>query len=89
MAEALCIGGMDARLAEDGIVIAPFVRGIISEVFVIVVTVLMIASEVAVPVSCATVVRTGAMIDVLTGMVFSAVTVFVNVNVSSGVYTNT
>ena len=42
--------------------------------FVIMAIVLMIASEVAVPVSYATFVRTGAMIDVLTGMVFSVVT---------------
>ena len=60
---------MDARLAEDGIVIATFVRGIISEVFVVVVTVLMIASEVAVSVSCATVVRAGVMIEALEGTV--------------------
>ena len=40
-----------------------------------VVIAVMIASEVCVPVSCATVVRADTMIDVLTGMVFSVLTV--------------
>ena len=39
----------------------------------IVVIAVMIASEVGVPVSCATVVRADTMIDVLTGMVFTVV----------------
>ena len=94
LAEALCIDSMNVCFAEGMILppswgLADFGIDTFIKAFVIVVIVVMIALEVGVSVPCATVVRADTMIDVLTGMVFSAVAVFVNVNVSSGVYTNT
>ena len=65
---------------------ADFCVDMLREVFVIVVIVSMIASEVVVPVSYATVVRSDAMIEVLTGTVTSVRSAFVNV--FAGMYAN-
>ena len=64
-------GGMIVWLDFWG---AGFATATPSEVFAIVAIALVTALKASLPVSYATVVRTGAMIDVLTGMVFSVVT---------------